>query len=59
MLYFCRRGRQNLRQLKKTDFVISTYEDSIFYRYDVLETEQARISCVHIANQNRAGDTNV
>ena len=24
MLYFCRRGRQNLRQLKKTDFSVMT-----------------------------------
>ena len=24
MLYFCRRGRQNLRELKKTDFSFST-----------------------------------
>ena len=32
---------------------------SIVCRYDVRETEQARISCVLIANQNRACDTNV
>ena len=24
MLYFCRRGRQNLRQLKKSDFAVNT-----------------------------------
>ena len=32
---------------------------SIVCRYDVRETEQARISCVLTANQNRACDTNV
>ena len=32
---------------------------SIVCRFDVIETEQARISCVLIANQNIAGDTNV
>ena len=31
MLYFCRRGRQNLRQLKKTDFSFNT--DSTGARY--------------------------
>jgi len=31
MLYFCRGGRQNLRQLKKTDFPFST--DSTGARY--------------------------
>ena len=31
MLYFCRRGRQNLRQLKKTDFLLNT--DSTGERY--------------------------
>ena len=39
--------------------VNSTYIKSIVCRYDIRETEQARISCVLIANQNRAGDTNV
>ena len=37
----------------------STYIKYIVCKYDVRETEQARISCVLIANQNRAGDTNV
>ena len=37
--------------------VNSTYIKSIVCRYDVRETEQARISSVLIANQNRAGDT--
>ena len=32
---------------------------SIVCRYDVRETEQARISCMLIASQNQAGDTNV
>ena len=31
MLYFCRRGRKNLRQLKKTDFSFNT--DSTGARY--------------------------
>ena len=39
--------------------VNSTSIKSIVCRYDVRETEQARISCVLIANQNRACDTNV
>ena len=37
----------------------STYIKSMVCRYDVRETEQAGISCVLIANQNRAGDNNV
>ena len=37
--------------------VNSTYIKSIVCMYDVREKEQARISCVLIANQNRAGDT--
>lgn len=32
---------------------------SLVCQYDVRETEQARMSCVFIANQNRAGDINV
>ena len=36
-----------------------TYIKPIVCKYDVRETEQARISFMLIANQNRAGDTNV
>ena len=39
--------------------ILHIYIKSIVSRYDVRETEQERISCVLIANQNRAGDTNV
>ena len=38
MLYFCRRGRQNLRQLKKTDFSFST--DSTRTRYVSKATDE-------------------
>ena len=38
MLYFCRRGRQNLRQLKKTDFSFST--DSTGARYVCKSTDE-------------------
>ena len=38
MLYFCRRGRQNLRQLKKTDFSFST--DSTGARYVSKATDE-------------------
>ena len=31
MLYFCRRGRQNLRELKKTDFSFSTDGETCHY----------------------------
>jgi len=33
MLYFCRRGRQNLRDLKKEDFRIGTDPDGVKYVY--------------------------
>ena len=39
--------------------VNSTYVKSVVCGYDVRETEQARISYVLIANQNRVGDTNL
>ena len=39
--------------------ILHNYIKSIVCRYDVRETEQARISCRLIANQNRDGDTNV
>jgi len=39
--------------------VTSTSVKSIAHRYDVRETQQARINCVLIANQNLAGDNNV
>ena len=38
MLYFCRRGRQNLRQLKKTDFTFNT--DSTGTRYVCKATDE-------------------
>ena len=38
MLYFCRRGRQNLRQLKKTDFSFNT--DSTGARYVCKSTDE-------------------
>ena len=38
MLYFCRRGRQNLRQLKKTDFSFNT--DSTGARYVCKATDE-------------------
>jgi len=38
MLYFCRRGRQNLRQLKKTDFSFNT--DSSGARYVCKATDE-------------------
>ena len=38
MLYFCRRGRQNLRQLKKTDFPFNT--DSTGARYVCKTTDE-------------------
>ena len=38
MLYFCRRGRQNLRQLKKTDF--SFNKDSTRARYMCKTTDE-------------------
>ena len=39
--------------------VTFTFVKSIVCRYDVRETEQPRISCVLIANQNQACYTNV
>ena len=39
--------------------VTFTCINSILFRYDERETEQARIRCVLIANQNRACDTTV
>ena len=38
--------------------ILRIYKTSVC-RYDVRKTEQARISCMLIANQNRAADTNV
>ena len=38
MMYFCRRGKQNLRQLKKTDFSFNT--DSTRARYVCKETDE-------------------
>ena len=38
MLYFCRRGRQNLRQLKKTDFLFNT--DGTGARYVCKTTDE-------------------
>ena len=37
--------------------VNSTYVKSVVCGYDVRETEQARTTCMLIANQNRVGDT--
>ena len=33
MLYFCRRGRENLREMKRSDFVCTTDSDGLRYIY--------------------------
>ena len=50
MLYFCRRGRQNLRQLKKTDFSFNT--DSTRASYVCKSTDELTKNQMELRNMH-------